>query len=313
MSLTRLHESRASSQRRLALALGITTVILLAELVGGILTNSLALLADAGHMASDTGALGISLIALWLASRPPTAQRTYGLQRAEVLAALINSLALIVIAAYIFWEASRRFAEPPEVESGPVLAIAAVGLAANLASAFFLFRLRRSSLNVRAAFLHILGDGLASVGVIVAAIIMLTTGEFLADPVISVVIGALILIGSFRITWEATQVLLEATPAGLSIPEVQQAMVAVPGVQGIHDLHVWTITSGFTALSAHIETDESQEQHAILVSLRRLLSERFSIEHATIQMETVALHQELEACCGGEVEEVTSQHAAHHR
>ncbi len=313
MSLTWLHESRASSQRRLALALGITTVILLAELVGGILTNSLALLADAGHMASDTGALGISLIALWLASRPPTAQRTYGLQRAEVLAALINSLALIVIAAYIFWEASRRFAEPPEVESGPVLAIAAVGLAANLASAFFLFRLRRSSLNVRAAFLHILGDGLASVGVIVAAIIMLTTGEFLADPVISVVIGALILIGSFRITWEATQVLLEATPAGLSIPEVQQAMVAVPGVQGIHDLHVWTITSGFTALSAHIETDESQEQHAILVSLRRLLSERFSIEHATIQMETVALHQELEACCGGEVEEVTSQHAAHHR
>ena len=280
--------------------------------MGGLLTNSLALLADAGHMASDVGALGLSLGAVWLASHPPTTRRTYGFHRAEVLAALANSVTLILIAAYIFWEASQRFADPPEVHSGPMLVIAVFGLLANLTSASLLFRQRSASLNIRAAFLHVLGDGLGSVGAITAGIIMLTTGQFLADPIISIAIGALILISSFRITWESTQVLLEATPPGLSITEVQRAMLGVPGVQGIHDLHVWTITSGFISLSVHVETTQGRNQHDILVDLRRLLCQRFDIDHATIQLESAVLHQELEACCGGEAEEVTSEHAVHH-
>jgi len=290
----------------------VTATILLAEVVGGILTNSLALLADAGHMASDIGALGLSLAALWLASRRPSQHRTYGFHRAEVLAALLNSLVLMAVAGYVFWEASRRLADPPDVRSGPMLAIATIGLAANLVSAALLFGQRRQSLNVRAAFLHVVGDAAASVGVIVAGVIMLTTGQFIADPAISVFIGALILVGAFRLTWETTQVLLEATPPGLSIGDIQQAMLGTAGVHGIHDFHVWTVTSGFVSLSAHVETDQAHNQHDILVELRRLLARRFGIEHATIQLETSALHQELEACCGVDSEGGVSEHASFH-
>jgi cobalt-zinc-cadmium efflux system protein len=290
----------------------VTAAILLAEVVGGILTGSLALLADAGHMASDIGALGLSLAALWLASRPPSAHRTYGFHRAEVLAALVNSLALMAVAGYVFWEASRRFADPPAVHSGPMLAIAAAGLAANVVSAVILSRHTGSGLNVRAAFLHVIGDTAASVGVIAAGVIMLTTGWFIADPVISVIIGALILVGALRLTWETTQVLLEATPPGLSIGDIQQAILDTSGVQGIHDLHVWTVTSGFISLSAHVETDQAHDQQDVLVELRRLLARLFGIEHATIQLESSALHQELEACCGVDSEEDVSEHAAFH-
>lgn len=281
-------------------------------MVGGILTNSLALLADAGHMASDVGALGLSLAALWLASRPSSGRRTYGFHRAEVLAALVNSLTLMAIAGYVFWEASRRFADPPAVHSGPMLAVAGVGLTANLVSAAVLSRHAGSGLNVRSAFLHVVGDAAASVGVIVAGIVMLTTGWFIADPMISVVIGALIMVGAFRLTWETTQVLLEATPPGLSTSDIQKAMLDTSGVQGIHDLHVWTVTSGFVSLSAHVETDQDHDQHDILVELRRLLARLFGIEHATIQLESSALHQQLEACCGVDSEEDVSEHAAFH-
>ncbi len=290
----------------------VTATIFLVEVVGGILTNSLALIADAGHMASDVGALGLSLGALWLASRPPSQHRTYGFHRAEVLAALINSLALIAVAGYIFWEASRRLGDPPDVDSGPMLAIGAVGLTANLVSAALLFRQRGASLNVRAAFLHVVSDAAASVGVVVAGVIMLTTGQFIADPAISVFIGVLILAGGFRLTWETTQVLLEATPPGVSIDDIQQAMMGTTGVQGIHDLHVWTVTSGFISLSAHVETDKARDQHDILMALRRLLAQRFCIEHATIQLETSSLHEELETCCGVDYEEDVSEHTTFH-
>ncbi len=280
--------------------------------MGGILTNSLALLADAGHVGADIGALGLSLTALWLASRPASRRRTYGFQRAEVLAALVNSLTLMAIAGYVFWEASRRFADPPDVSSGPMLAIGSVGLMANVVSAGILSRHARSGLNVRAAFLHVVGDAAASVGVIVAGVIMLATGQLIADPLVSVFIGALILVGAFRLTWETTQVLLEAAPPGLSTPDIQQAMLKTAGVLGIHDLHVWTVTSGFVSLSAHVETDQAHDQHNVLVELRRLLARRFDIEHATIQLETSALHQELEACCGVDSEEGVSEHATLH-
>jgi cobalt-zinc-cadmium efflux system protein len=312
MALAALNQSRARSRRALVLAIAITGAILLAEVVGGILTNSLALLADAGHMASDLGALGLSLAALWLASRPPSARRTYGFHRAEVLAALANSLALMAISGYVFWEASRRISDPPDVNSGPMLAVATVGLTANVASAAILSRHARSGLNMRAAFLHVIGDAAASVGVIVAGVIMLTTGQLIADPLISVFIGVLILVGAFRLTWETTQVLLETTPPGLSTGDIQQAMLDTRGVLAIHDLHVWTVTSGFISLSAHAETDQARDQHDILVDLRLLLARRFGIEHATIQLETSALHQELEACCGVDSEEDESEHAAFH-
>jgi cobalt-zinc-cadmium efflux system protein len=291
----------------------VTTTILLVEVVGGILTNSLALLADAGHMASDIGALGLGLGAIWLASLPSSRRRTYGFHRAEVLAALLNSLILIAVAAYIFWEASHRIADPPDVRSGPMLAVATVGLTANLVSAALLFRQRAESLNVRAAFLHVVGDAAASVGVIIAGIIMLTTSQFIADPAISVFIGVLILAGGFRLTWETTQVLLEATPPGVSIRDIQRAMLGTSGVQGIHDLHVWTVTSGFISLSAHVQTDDARDQHDILVELRQLLAQRFCIEHATIQLETGALHEELETCCGVDSEEGVSEHTGFHR
>jgi cobalt-zinc-cadmium efflux system protein len=290
----------------------VTTTILLVEVVGGILTNSLALLADAGHMASDVGALGLSLGAVWLATRPPSRRRTYGFHRAEVLAALLNSLALIAVAGYVFWEASQRFADPPDVHSGPMLAIGTVGLGANLVSAALLFRQRGQSLNVRAAFLHVVGDAAASVGVIVAGIIMLTTGQFIADPAISVFIGVLIMAGGFRLTWETTQVLLEATPPGVSVRDIQEAMLSTAGVLGMHDLHVWTVTSGFISLSAHVETDQARDHDELLVELRQLLAQRFCIEHATIQLETSALHDELETCCGVDSAEGVSEHAAFH-
>ncbi len=287
-------------------------MVLLAEVVGGILTSSLALLADAGHMASDIGALALALAAIWLASRPASGRRTYGFHRAEVLAALASSLALIAVAGYVFWEASQRLADPPDVQSGPMLGIAVVGLGANIVSITVLSRHAGHGLNVRAAFLHVIGDAAASVGVIVAGIIMLTTGQFIADPLISIAIGALILVGAFRLIWETTQVLLETTPPGFSTDAIQQEMLEIPGVQGIHDLHVWTVTSGFVSLSAHVETDQERIQHDILVELRLLLARSFNIEHATIQLETRALHQELEACCGVDSEEGLSEHAAFH-
>jgi len=305
--------SRDRSRRLLALSLLITLLVLTVEVIGGILTNSLALIADAGHMGSDAAALALSLVAVWLASTQATRARTYGFHRAEVLAALINSLALVLLAAYVFWEAASRFTDPPDVRSGPMLAVASVGLIANLASAGLLAGARHDSLNVRSAFLHIAGDALSSVGVIAGAMIILATGENVVDPIISVMIGVLIVISSFRITWEATQILLEATPPGVSISDIQTRMTEVPGVRNVHDLHVWTVTSGFVSLSAHVETDQSHDQHGILVELRRLLAQRFGIDHATIQVETLDLHEELEACCGIDTTEAEGSHAAAHR
>lgn len=299
----RLNRGRTRGQRALLLAIGSSTLILIAEVIGGILTGSLALLADAGHMTSDVTALGLSLGALWLASMPSTFRRTYGLQRAEVLAALANSLALIAIAGVVFWQASRRLADPPDVEAGPMLAVATIGLLANILAALLLLGHRKGSLNIRSAFLHVVGDGLSSVGVIAAGLIMLATGAFIADPFISVFIGILILISALRITWESTQVLLEAVPAGLDTAALQEQMLAVRGVKGVHDLHIWTVTSGFISMSAHVETDQSRDQHDILVDLRRLLALRFGIEHATLQLETRSLHDELEACCHVDVAE----------
>lgn len=304
---------RSEDRRRLAIALVITLALLIAEVVGGILTGSLALAADGGHMASDVGALGLSLGAIWLAARPATMRRTFGFHRAEILAAFVNSIGLVLIAGYVFWEAGSRFGNPPEVDTGPMLGIATAGLAGNMIAVALLFDRRRRSLNMRSAFLHVMGDTVASVGVIAAAIAMAITGEYLFDPLISVGIGVLILLSSFRITWESTQVLLEATPPDVRVQDVQDEMLKVPGVRNVHDLHVWTVTSGFVSLSAHVETSGHGDTHEVLVNLRTMLARTFTIEHATLQLETRALHEELEACCGIDTKETPSPHALHHR
>jgi cobalt-zinc-cadmium efflux system protein len=283
-------ESRQASQRALAIAFGITACIFIAEAVAGILTNSLALLADAGHMLSDVAALGLSMFAIWMAMRPATVTRTYGFHRVEILAALANGGALVLIALYIFWESAQRFEEPPDVRSLPMLIVATAGLSANMASGAILYRHSGRSLNVKGAYLHVWGDALGSVGAISAGIVMLTTGWFLADPIISVFIGGLILVSSWRILRESLGVLLEAVPAHVDVHQLEGALKAVPGVSGVHDLHVWTLTSGWVALSAHCELDGQRETDDILEELCGMLHHRFEIQHVTIQPESRTLH-----------------------
>ncbi len=275
------------NRRPLAIALGITLVFLVVEVVGGVLTNSLALLADAGHMATDAAALALALFATWLARRPVTPERSFGFYRAEILAALVNATTLVVVSIYIFWEAARRLGDPPHVEGGLMLAVAVAGLVANAAAAWVLSRGggNQHDLNTRGALLHVIGDMPGSAGAIVAAVIILLTGWNAADPILSAGIGLLVLWGAWRLLRESVDVLLEATPPDIDADEVKRAMGAVPGVAGVHDLHVWTVTSGLVAMSAHVEVDEGANWTAVLSALAALLRERFGIAHATLQPE----------------------------
>lgn len=281
------HQPARVPRRPLVVALAITSTVLVIEFIGGILTNSLALLADAGHMATDAGALALSLFAVWLAQRPATPERSFGFLRAEVLAALFNAASLIAISLYIFWEAFQRLGEPPEIDSGPMLAIAVVGLVANAASAWVLSRGggHTHNLNTRGAYLHVLGDLLGSVGAIVAAVVMLATGWYLADPLLSAGIGALILWSSWRLLRESLDVLLEATPPDIDLLQLRAAMTAVPGVGGVHDLHVWTVTSGLIALSGHVEVTEDVDWETALIELTAIARAQFGIAHVTLQPE----------------------------
>lgn len=285
-----LRDARQASRRALTFALGLTTVFLVAEVVGGILSNSLALLADAGHMLSDVQALVFALFAVWVASRPPTSQHTFGYQRVEVLAAGANGVGLLLVAGYVFWQAAERFTEPPEVQTGLMLTVGFVGLAANIGSALILYPQEGKSLNVRGAFYHVLGDLLGSVGVIVAALVMLPTGWFIVDPLISVFIGILIIVAAWRLIRESLVVLLEATPRHIDAHEVEQALLATEGVVGLHDLHIWTVTSGLVALSCHCELSGDRPSDQVLAELCDMLHERFGIHHVTIQPEVQRLH-----------------------
>lgn len=288
-----LVQSRRAGQRALVLALAISASLLAAEIVAGILTNSLALLADAGHMVSDVGALSLSIFAIWAALRPASANRTYGFQRVEILAALVNGVTLVAIALYIFWEAGHRFGDPPDVNSAPMLGVALGGLAANVASGFILYRHSGRSLNIKGAYFHVVGDALGSVGVVAAGIIMLATGWYLADPLISVIIGLLILYSSWRLLRESVEVLLEAVPSHIDANEVESVVRGVRGVAGVHDLHIWTVTSGMVSLSCHCELDGTRTTDEVLSDLFHLLHDRFGIQHVTIQPETRELHAEL--------------------
>ena len=285
-----LTAARSANRRALAIALVLTAVVLVAEVVGGIFTNSLALLADAGHMLSDVLALSLALFAIWMANRPASARRTFGYQRAEVLAAAANGALLLLVAAYVFWQAAQRFADPPEVRSAPMLGIAIVGLLANAVSALILRSQEARSLNVRGAFYHVLGDLLGSVGAIAAGIIMLTTGWFLADPLASVIIGLLVVFGAARLLRESLAVLLETVPSHIDPRKVETALTATPGVVGLHDLHIWTVTSGLVALSCHCELAGERDSDEVLAELCDMLHERFEIHHVTIQPELTRLH-----------------------
>jgi cobalt-zinc-cadmium efflux system protein len=276
---------RERGRRALTLTLALTATFTVVEVVGGLLTDSLALLADAGHMLSDDLSLGLALLATWLAARPPSPRRTFGYQRAEILAALFNGVTLVVVSVLIFVEAVRRFEDPPDVASGWMLAIACAGLAVNLLAASILHRADAESLNVSAALRHVLADVAGSVGVIVAAVIILATGWEYADPLVSVLIGVLVLASSWSIIRDAVTILLEASPRGLNVEEVGNAMAAVPGVVDVHDLHVWTITSGFAALAAHVTVDRDSDCHAKRRELEALLADRFGLEHTTLQVD----------------------------
>lgn len=277
--------SRESSRRALALTLALTTTFLVAEVVGGLLTGSLALLADAAHMLSDSLSLGLALLAVWLAQRPATAQRTFGYKRAEILAALANGITLVAVSIWIFVEAYRRLEDPPEIVGGWMLAVAVVGLVVNGVAVLVLHRGGDESLNVSAAMRHVLADLLGSVGVIVAAVIIITTGWEYADPIVSALIGVLILASSWSILRDTTQILLEGAPPGLDVSAVGREMASVPGVVEVHDLHIWMITSGFPALAAHVLVAPDDDCHAKRAELAAMLHDRFEIDHTTLQMD----------------------------
>ena len=277
--------ARAAGRRALAITLALTGTFTVVEVVGGLLTDSLALLADAGHMLSDSLSLGVAMFAIWLATRPTSPRRTFGYQRAEILAALFNGVTLVAISVWIFIEASMRFGDPPDVLAGPMLAVACAGLLVNLAAARILHRGAGESLNVSAAHRHVIADLLGSAGAIAAALIILATGWEYADPLVSVLIGLLILASSWTILRDSTAILLEASPRGLEVEEVGAAMASVPGVVQVHDLHVWTITSGFPALAAHVIVGTDDDCHAKRFEIERLLADRFGLEHTTLQVD----------------------------
>lgn len=265
------HDVRESSRRALALALGLTLSYTLIEIVGAIYTDSLALLADAVHMLSDNVSIGLALFAVWLAGKPPTPERSYGYKRTEVLAALVNGVVLVALSIWIFYEAVRRLGDPPQVLGGWMLAIALVGLVVNASAGAILSRSRSSSLNVEAAFRHVLADLLGSLGVVAAAAVILVTGRLEADAVVSILIGLLILASSWTILRDSTSILLEATPRGIDATAVGERLVRAPGVVEVHDLHIWTITSGFPALSAHVLVGRGEDCHQRRLELERIL------------------------------------------
>ncbi len=291
------HHARAAeaagNRRRLALALILTATYMVAEIVGGLVANSLALLADAGHMFSDAAALGLSLVALMLAQRPATSQRTYGFHRAEILAALSNGAALIALSALIAREAWERLADPPEVRGGLMLAVACGGLAINFANLLILSGGRKQSLNVRGAWLHVMADALGSVGAIAAGAMIYFFGWRWADPAASFVIASLVLYSAWGLIRETLDVLMEGVPKGISIDEVTDALKELPGVLDAHDLHVWSLTSGRNIATTHLVIAEEADHQRIIDDANRTLSERFSIDHATIQVE----HDELANKC----------------
>jgi cobalt-zinc-cadmium efflux system protein len=283
-----LHSAAARNRTRLTLTLVLVATYMVAEVVGAFYTNSLALLADAGHMLSDVGAISLSLFAIWISQKPSTPKHSYGYYRTEILAALINGSALVAISVYIFYEAYHRLLAPQPVLGSTVILIALGGLVVNVSSLAILHRGKDESLNVRGAWLHILSDLLGTFGVLIGGLLVWIYGWYWADPAVSFLIGALVIVASWHLVKESVGVLLEGTPSHIDLPSVRDAMLEVDGVLDVHDLHVWTITSGIEAMSGHVVVPEDwggRSQADILAELHRLMHDRFGIEHSTIQTE----------------------------
>lgn len=280
------HSAAGASRKRLLIVLVIVVVYLVVEVVGSLLTNSLALLADAGHMLTDAVGVGLALLAIHFAAKPATAAKSYGYYRLEILAAVANAVLLFGVAAYIGYEAYQRFSDPPEVQSVPMLAIAGVGLVVNLVSMRLLSAGAKDSLNVRGAYLEVLGDMLGSVAVLVAGAVILLTGWTPIDPIASVVIALLIVPRTWRLLREAVDVLLQATPKGVDLDEVRAHLLRGEGIVDAHDLHAWTLTSGMLVVSAHVVIEPTANAAAVLDEVCRCLSDDFDMEHSTIQLET---------------------------
>ena len=276
---------RTDARRGLTIAFCVTSSVLVLEAVGGWLTGSVALLADAGHMLTDAGALGIALLAAWVAGRPRSARRSFGYGRAEILAALGNGLLLGAVSVAIAFESFERLSEQPVVDAGPMLVIAVIGLAANGVSALVLSRADSHNLNVRAALLHVIGDALGSVAAIGAAVAILVFELYIFDALAGLAIAALLVVSAVRLVREAADILLEGTPRGLSLTEIGERASELPGVRSIHDLHVWTVTSGFPAMSAHVDLEPGADAEEVRRSVHRLLHQEYEIEHTTIQTE----------------------------
>lgn len=278
-------DHRETNKQSLVLALSITGTFFAVELAAGFITNSLALIADAGHMLTDLAALSLSLFALKMSGKPATHEKTYGYMRVEILAALANGVLLVLVAIYIFYEAYHRLTEPPVVRSGLMLTVACIGLVMNLITAGLLYRTQRENLNVRGAFLHVMGDTLGSLGAIGAGLAMVVWKWYRADPIVSIIVAFLVLYSSWHILRESVDVLLEATPSHLNISSILSDLGSVPGVVSVHDLHVWSITSGLPAMSCHVIVRQNTDFSSILAELSRLMKEKHQIEHTTIQIE----------------------------
>jgi cobalt-zinc-cadmium efflux system protein len=280
------HARASDSRRKLTTVLVLTAIYMIAEAVGGWWTGSLALLADAGHMLTDVAALALALTAAWFSSRPATSNKTFGYHRLEILAALVNGVALVVISMLILYEAYQRWSVPPAVQGSVVIVVATGGLVINLLSAWILHGRHEIDLNMRGAWLHVLSDALGSLGAIIAGALMWLYGWYAADPLFSALIGILIVFSSWRLIRESTNVLLEGTPAHINLAAVEDSILHTDGVSNVHDLHVWTITSGREALSAHVIHAYEVSQPELLKELRAKLYDRFGVDHLTIQMET---------------------------
>lgn len=270
---------------------------MIAEVLGGWLTNSLALLADAGHMLTDVAALSLTLFAIWFAGRPATSKKTYGYYRLEILAAFVNGIALVLLSAWLVYEAVDRWKNPPDIAGGPLTMIAAGGLAVNIIAAYLLHSDHKHDLNMRGAFLHVMGDLLGSVAAIVAGVLIWTRGWMWVDAVGTILISAIIIFGSWRLILDSVNVLLEGTPRHINLAAVESTILDTTGVGGVHDLHVWTISSGIEALSAHITHGDSVSHSDLLAAVRSRLHDNFGIDHLTIQMETLDLEAEAVYVC----------------
>ena len=281
---------RGPQSKRLWIVLGLTAAFMVAEVVGGVLSNSLALLADSGHMLADVGALALSLIAMRMALHPPSPERTFGYVRMEILAALVNGATLLLVSGWIVWEAWGRLGAPQEVDGPLMMAVAGVGLIVNVVGAGLLHSHAHENLNVRGAYLHVLGDLLGSIGAIGAGALILLTGWTPIDAIVSMAIAGLIVLGAWRLVKEATGVLLEMVPAHVDMEDVLGDLQSIPNVHSVHDLHVWTLTSGFVALSGHAVLDDPTHHQRVLDEIRDRM-ERRGIGHVTFQLEPERLHQ----------------------